>query len=364
MIKGIDVSDNNGMLDWDTIKANGIDFANIRVGYGSNYESQDDRQAIRNMQECERLNIPYGVYLYSYALSLDEAQSESEHALRMIEGFKPRLGIYIDMEDADGYKVRNGIVPEENGTLLTKICNIFMEKIRQAGYNTGTYANKNYFDNILIREQIREPKWMAIWGPESVPVDWAEIWQYSSDGEIAGSSARTDVNYYINEARFNELCTQEIYADHTPETPIEEAPIENAGAKYKVGDHVFYNRIYSNAGDWTDGVAPYFTDGIITAVYKSTRHPYLINDGTGFVDDTCITGCLNTAAADTDNNVNIHAGCRVRFTGSYDYNGIAVTAWHNDKGYICDEPQDDRVILRYNGEIFSAVNISDIELFC
>ena len=58
------------------------------------------------MQECERLGIPYAVYLYSYALKVENAVSEAKHALRMIEGFNPVLGIWFDMEDADGYKSR------------------------------------------------------------------------------------------------------------------------------------------------------------------------------------------------------------------------------------------------------------------
>lgn len=76
-IVGIDVSDNNGTLNWDVIKEL-IDFAIVRVGYGSNYESQDDKQAIRNMQELERIGKPYGVYLYSYALNEDEIGIQME----------------------------------------------------------------------------------------------------------------------------------------------------------------------------------------------------------------------------------------------------------------------------------------------
>ena len=60
-IRGVDISDNNGTLNWDIIKEQ-IDFAIVRVGYGSNYESQDDKQAVRNMQELERIGKPYAVY--------------------------------------------------------------------------------------------------------------------------------------------------------------------------------------------------------------------------------------------------------------------------------------------------------------
>ena len=68
----IDVSDNNGQLDWDTIKSSIDGGAIIRIGFGSDFESQDDKQAIRNMRECERLGIPYGVYIYSYCLNIED----------------------------------------------------------------------------------------------------------------------------------------------------------------------------------------------------------------------------------------------------------------------------------------------------
>lgn len=288
-IRGIDISDNNGTLDWDRVKKQ-IDFAMIRVGYGSNYESQDDKQAVRNMQECERTGKPYGVYLYSYALNEEEAHSEAAHILRMISGFNPVIGIYIDMEDADGYKVRNGKDPYKNGEAFTKICQIVMDDLKAAGFETvGTYANLNWFENILDRESLSDKKWLAIWGPDSCPVEWAEIWQDSSDGSIEGSSARTDTDIYINEEAFASL-TAVKKPDYEPEAPIPESDIEDVGTMYHEGDHVCYNRIYYTSGDWSDGSVPYYTDGIITKVYEGSRHPYLVGDGTGYVDDNCITG--------------------------------------------------------------------------
>ena len=86
--KGIDVSKHQGVIDWDKVKASGkVNFAMIRVGVGSDIASQDDAQAVRNMTECERVGLPYGVYLYSYALSTNEAESEAKHVLRVISGF-------------------------------------------------------------------------------------------------------------------------------------------------------------------------------------------------------------------------------------------------------------------------------------
>ena len=78
--KGIDVSEHNRNIDWEKVKAAGIDYAIIRCGYGDNYDNQDDKQWLRNVSECERLGIPYGVYIYSYAQSTDMATSEAQHA--------------------------------------------------------------------------------------------------------------------------------------------------------------------------------------------------------------------------------------------------------------------------------------------
>lgn len=359
MIQGIDVSEHNGTIDWDAVKAAGIQFAVHRVGYGSNYESQDDRQAIRNMQECERLDIPYGVYLYSYALKEEEVLSEAAHALRMVKDFNPVLGVYIDMEDADGYKAKNGLVPEDNGNTLTTFCNLFMQKVAETGYVTGTYASQNYFENILLLDD-SYPKWLASWGLESCPVDWAEIWQYTSDGVVPGSgSSRMDMNQYMNEARFNELTAQDVHENGQDETePIPEGPIENSETKYRKGDHVTYNRIFSSAGDWTDGSKPYFTDGVITEVYPGSRHPYLIGDGTGFVDDNSII----SKKTEYEEQSSITVGSRVRFNGSVNYNGVSITAWHNADGYIVKELEGDRAVIYHNDDIFDAVNVNECEL--
>lgn len=76
------------------------------------------------MDECERLGIPYGVYLYSYALDYYDAASETAHALRLLKGRSPELGVWFDMEDADGYKARNGldVYPKANCCLISAKC--------------------------------------------------------------------------------------------------------------------------------------------------------------------------------------------------------------------------------------------------
>ena len=82
-IKGIDVSEFQGQIDWGKVKADGVEFAILRCGFGMDVTSQDDKYIERNISECERLNIPYGVYLFSYANTVDKAKSEAEHTLKM-----------------------------------------------------------------------------------------------------------------------------------------------------------------------------------------------------------------------------------------------------------------------------------------
>ena len=97
--KGIDVSSWQGTIDWQKVKSDGIEFAIIRCGYGQNIISQDDNTFKKNADECTRLGIPFGVYLYSYATSVDKAKSEAEHVLRLIKDYNLDYGIWYDLED-------------------------------------------------------------------------------------------------------------------------------------------------------------------------------------------------------------------------------------------------------------------------
>ena len=278
----IDVSSNNGQLDWDTIKSS-IDGVIIRIGYGSDIESQDDSQAIRNMQECERLGIPYGVYIYSYCLNIEEVRSEAAHILRMIQGFNPVLGVWFDMEDADGYKRNHGLVPEQNGELLTDFCIEFMQIVKDAGYKTGVYANYSYFINVLNDDRLMSfegfNRWLAHWGIDEPSMDCL-LWQCTSDAVIDGSSARTDFNYYYGELPNVEPAT--------PSEPTEDnSEPDDIETRYHVGDYVYYHTIYASSTS-ENGLTPSITEGTITNIITSARNPYLINDGTGWINDDCI----------------------------------------------------------------------------
>ena len=163
MIKGIDISKHNGNIDWDKVKADGIQFAIIRIGWGNDSKDQDDPTANRNMDECERLGIPYGVYIYSYALNEADAVSEAQHTLRMIKNRKVQMGMWFDMEDADDYKNKHKLpLDVAHKTLYTNICNKFCETIKNAGYSdVGVYSGKWVFENVAKAGPIHPNQWKS-----------------------------------------------------------------------------------------------------------------------------------------------------------------------------------------------------------
>lgn len=192
--RGIDVSQHNGKINWLEVKNSGVAFAIIRCGYGKNDPAQDDSTFLYNVLECERLGIPYGVYLYSYALNEEGAYSEAEHALRMVRGHNPTLGVWFDMEDADGYKTRNGM--PDNQTLVN-ICDIFCQQMRNNGYKTGVYANLSWLNTKLNDARLEKyDTWVAQWNTNCDYQKRYVMWQYTSDGSVPGILTRVDMNIY------------------------------------------------------------------------------------------------------------------------------------------------------------------------
>ena len=192
VLRGIDVSEHNGTIDWEKVK-NEIDFAIIRCGYGEDTISQDDKTYLRNVMECERLGIPYGVYIYSYAINLDKAKSEVNHVIRLLKNKKTEYGIWFDMEDADGYKSRHNVSDQMCRDITYTFCSIMKSK----GYNVGIYANYNWFTNILNDERLDQyPKWVAQWGDKCDYKKEYVMWQYTNSGNVSGISGRVDMDYY------------------------------------------------------------------------------------------------------------------------------------------------------------------------
>lgn len=196
--KGVDVSEHNRTIDWEAAKNDGVKFAIIRVGYGNDLTNQDDKYWLRNVSECERLGIPYGVYIYSYAKNADMARSEADHVLRLIAGHDLSYPVYFDMEDKSQFNATGG-----DPTELAKIASAFSEKIEAAGYEVGIYANRNWFTYYLTDPVFDNwVRWVAEYGVSQCQYGGEYgMWQLSSGGRVKGidypaddEGGRVDVN--------------------------------------------------------------------------------------------------------------------------------------------------------------------------
>jgi GH25 family lysozyme M1 (1,4-beta-N-acetylmuramidase) len=198
MLKGIDVSDVQKIIDWPTVKRAGLDFAMLKCGYGNNQSNQDEDYFRHNVSECERLGIPWGAYLYSYAMSEADAPGEVQHVKRVLSGLRPSYPVIIDMEDADGYKARHGGIPAPQ--VITDILKAELSALEGAGYYAGWYANKDWCLNHLCSDQLsRWLFWYARPGVSS-PDRPCGIWQ-NQQGETGGrwpgvnGSCDLDISY-------------------------------------------------------------------------------------------------------------------------------------------------------------------------
>lgn len=177
----IDVSEHQGIIDWEKAKPH-IDGAILRCGYGGDYPAQDDACFQRNADACARLGIPFGVYLYSYADSLEKARSEAEHVLRLIRGYKLSYPVYLDLEE-----------PGTEAGAVERAC-LFGDIIEKAGYWCGIYANLNWWESHL-RGLERFTKWVAqYYRICEYKGAFLDMWQYSDKGSIEGIAGFVDMN--------------------------------------------------------------------------------------------------------------------------------------------------------------------------
>ncbi len=197
--KGPDISAHQGDIDITALSTQ-VDFFIFRGTYGI----AEDKKARRNVELAIQNNKPYGLYVYSYALNTERAKQEAQKLIDLANSFsvKPKF-LVIDMEDADGYKRRNGMPSNET---LRDICTVEGEMFEQAGYYAMVYASSSWFKNQLVG-LTRFDKWVAHWptsggkqtanntSPDGENGNNCGLWQFTSDGSLNGYNGRLDMNY-------------------------------------------------------------------------------------------------------------------------------------------------------------------------
>ena len=152
---GIDVSEHNGKLSFSAMSPV-PDFVIIRAGYSK----KEDKRANDYRLQLDNLGIPYGVYWYTYASTVEAAKLEAQFCLNLIKDWNVTVGVWYDME-YDTYKAGKHVT--NNPTLITALCKAFCEEIEKAGYYTGIYASKSWFGS-KIKGLDQYDKWVAWWG--------------------------------------------------------------------------------------------------------------------------------------------------------------------------------------------------------
>ena len=202
---GADFSKHQGTIDWASVKQSGVEFVILRAavrGYGSSGNLMTDSQIAANIEGALSQNIDVGIYVFSQAVTTEEAVEEAERALDIIKGYDIKLPIYFDSEYS-GAPNRTGRADGLTKAERTSLAIAFCETVRNAGYKPGVYASKSFFYNNLGYAAFQS-RGYEIWLAHHISsvTDFKypyNIWQYTSKGSIGGVQseyADLDIAYY------------------------------------------------------------------------------------------------------------------------------------------------------------------------
>lgn len=191
---GVDVSSHQKDIDWAKVKAAGVDFAMIRVGfrgYGSGALVLDDYFE-KNIQGALDAGIKVGVYFFSQAINEQEAEEEAALVLEQIKNYKITYPVVYDAEDISNDTARTDGLP---GAQITSNCIAFCEKIKAGGYTPMIYANKRWFLTRLDLTRLTDyDLWHAAYVDAPDTPYLFTMWQYTSTGKVDGIDGNVDLN--------------------------------------------------------------------------------------------------------------------------------------------------------------------------
>lgn len=196
-LTGIDVSSHQGEIDWSAVAADGVDFAILRIAARGYTEGKllPDQMFERNYAAAMEQGLDVGVYIFSQAISEEEAVEEADYVLSLLQGRELQMPIVFDWEQMDNVEARTDAVDSET---VTDAALAFCRRVEEAGYESTVYCNGmvGYLRYDLARMQDLD-LWYAEYG--SWP-DFAyefRIWQYSHTGTVNGIFGNVDLNLYF-----------------------------------------------------------------------------------------------------------------------------------------------------------------------
>lgn len=187
-LKGIDVSQWQGDIDWNKVKKDNVNFAVIRAGYGK-YASQEDPKFDTNMVNAHKAGMDCGVYWYSYATSVAEAYTEAEVCYSIIKDYNFEYPVFFDIEEDS----QRNLSTAEVSAIIDAFCSTMEKKGYYVSiYSYASFLNTKVYSNVLDKYDV----WVAHFDVSAPSYNRQYgIWQYSSTGRINGISGDVDLDY-------------------------------------------------------------------------------------------------------------------------------------------------------------------------
>ena len=275
----IDVSEWQGDIDWAKAKADGVEGVVIRLGYG--WGNNADKKAQRNISECKRLGIPFGIYWYSYADTPSLAKEEGADVVAKLKQFGVNPSdlaypVYYDLEKWTW----EGHQPPTDPNVYNNIVNNWYSALQSAGYkNLGVYSYTSYLQGPLKHADIyAKTTWVAQYGArmgfDSFPTN-SRGWQYTSSGKVDGISGNVDMNAvgnkeYVNGGSSNSATSYEVkgnmgveWRSIGAEKSVIGKPIANEVCDWTQGRVNCYQNFENGAISWTPSTGAHYTTGAI-----------------------------------------------------------------------------------------------------
>ena len=198
---GVDVSENQGLIDWSAVAADGIEFAIVRLGYRGTASGTIalDSYFEQNIDGAAAAGISCGVYFFSQATTVEEAREEADYVVQNLAGRSLEYPVVFDLE-ADAAGTGTSRTAGMDKETLTACAQAFCTRIQQAGYTAMLYGNGSNLSRFSLKS-LDYGIWFAEYGSPipSIQRDFT-MWQYASDGEVAGIDAAVDMNIDLTAA--------------------------------------------------------------------------------------------------------------------------------------------------------------------
>ena len=239
MLKGIDVSEHNGKIDFAKVKNSGISFVILRLGWIGNKENHTlDKKFLQNYKNAKANGLSIGLYVFNYCTSENSVKSGANWVIKQIINNNLQINkpVFLDMEDDTN---QSPLLHTYGKNKLTNISKMFCDTLQLNNIPAGIYANLNWFRNYLDINILKEYKiWLAQWGNSYSKDFKVDLWQYSNNGKVNGINGNVDMNYCLN--------CKENSSTITGQLSIEE--VANAVIRGEFGNGEERKTLLTNAG--------------------------------------------------------------------------------------------------------------------